>query len=156
MIHTRELTGHPIPAERTTLTAFRTWRVVDGELRSPILGVTWRSPVMRADCYRDLPLPVRPPRVLAEPHLPGHPACSCGISATRAPDLDFPRIDFRGVAGIVELSGQITLEGDTVRAEEAQVVALALYDRWPRAHRDAVRAIAERFEADLVDLGDLV
>lgn len=155
MIHTRQLTDHPIPARQATLVAFRTWRAVDGELRSPFLDVTWSSPVLRADCYRDLPLPVRAPRHLDAPHLPGHPDCSCGVSAHRAPDLDFPRIDFRGVSGIVRLSGQITLEGETIRAEQAQVVALALYDRWPREHARAVRAIAERFEADVVDLGDL-
>src|SRR3954468_24088412 len=117
VIHTRQLTDHPIPAQAATLVAFRTWRVVDGELRSPFLGLTWSSPVIRADCYRDLPLPVRPPRRLEAPHLPGHPGCSCGISASREPDLDFPRVDFRGVAGIVRLSGQITLEGEIIRAE---------------------------------------
>src|SRR4051794_32931599 len=110
MIHTRQLTDQPLPAQAETLVAFRTWRLVDGELRSPLLDVRWTSPVLRADCYRDLPLPVRAPRVLDAPHVPGHPACSCGIHATRAPDLDFPRIDFRGVAGIVSLTGQMTLE----------------------------------------------
>src|SRR3954454_3372173 len=118
------------------------------------MGVTWSSPVLRADCYRDLPLPVRARRLYA-PHLPGHPGCSCGVSAARTPELDFSTVDFRGVTGIVRLSGQITLEGETVRAEQAQVVALARYDRWPREHAEAVRAIAERFEADVVDLGDL-
>src|SRR4051794_7044519 len=155
VIHTRQLTDHPTPAEVATLVAFRTWRVIDGELRSPWLGVTWSSPVLRADCYRDLPLPVRGRRRLNAPHLPGHPGCSCGVSATRTPHLEFPRVDFRGVSGIVRLSGQIALEGETTRAEQAQVVALALYDRWPRDHARAVRAIAERFEADVVDLRDL-
>jgi|tagenome__1003787_1003787.scaffolds.fasta_scaffold20975068_2 hypothetical protein len=155
MIHTRQLTDHPIPAQQATLVAFRAWRVVDGELRSPFLGVTWSSPVLRADCYRDLPLPVRSARRLDAPHLPGHPCCSCGVSARRVPDGDFARVDFRGVSGIVRLSGEITLEGEAIRAEQAQVVALALYDRWPRDHARAVRAIAERFEADVVDLDDL-
>src|SRR3954447_3156393 len=121
MIHTRQLTDHPIPARLATLIAFRTWRLVDGDLRSPFFGVTWSSAVMRADCYREFPLPVRSPRRLDAPHLPGHPGCSCGISATRVPDRDFPRVDFRGVSGIVRLSGQMALDGATVRAEQAQV-----------------------------------
>ena len=59
---------------RQALVAFKTWRIVDGELRSRFVDVAWGGPVLEADCYREMPLAFRSssrfhrPRTLRRTH----------------------------------------------------------------------------------------
>ncbi len=150
--------GLPAPAaERAPdliepVVAFRSWRVVDEGLRSVYLPVLWTGRDMTAACMCS----ESPDADARRSAPPGHGApdrgCTCGIYAYYEPDLNFPTVDFRGVAGIVTLWGSIELHEEGMRAEHARVEALALYSRWSTRQIDAVRALASDLEVDLVDL----
>jgi len=157
MIITRELDGSFPDASAEPIVAYKTWRVVDGELRSRFVPVGWSGPVLEADCFRDLPTPFRSTsRYVDAPHVAPHPGCCCGIHAEIAPDLRTPKVDFRGVTGIVALWGRIhDAPGGMLRAEFARVCALGLYAHASPRQRAAVAGVADRFEADLVDLREL-
>ena len=131
--------------------AFRSWRVVDEALRSVYLPVVWSDRDMSAACLCSESPDADAPRSAA----PGHDApdrgCTCGIYAYYEPDLNFPTVDHRGVAGIVSLWGSIELHEEGMRAEHARVEALALYSRWTTRQIEAVRAIARDLGVDLVD-----
>jgi len=127
--------------------AFRSWRVVDGRLRSVYEPVFWLEPTQRAEC-----------RAARRAH-PAHDApasgCSCGIYASHEADHHFPTVDHRGVSGIVTAWGNIEVHLDGIRAEWVQVEALAIYERWSRRQVDAVLAVAEELGSDVVDLNEL-
>jgi hypothetical protein len=127
--------------------AYRKWRVVEGRLRSLYLPVFWSARIQRADC--------RASHAGVPPHMAPGSGCTCGIYASHKPDLDFPTIDFRGVAGVVTVWGSIEVHEDGLRAEYAQVEALCLYERWTDRQTHAVRTAAESLGVDLVDLDDL-
>jgi hypothetical protein len=133
------------------LTAFRIWRAVDGRLRSPYVPVFWDERVLPARCQP------RPSSGTAcrQPHTPPHETCGCGIYAYHEPDLDFPTVDYQGVAGIVTLWGKVDLQPAGMRSEFARVEALGLYSRWSNRQKRAVATIAAQLEIDLVDLDDL-
>jgi hypothetical protein len=127
--------------------AFRKWRVVDGRLRSLYEPVFWLDPMQRADC--------RAQNRGNPPHEAPHSGCTCGIYAGHKPDYEFPKVDYRGVSGIVTAWGNIEVHEDGLRAEWVQVEALSIYDRWHSRQAEAVRRVAESLGSDVVDLYDL-
>jgi hypothetical protein len=138
------------------IVGFRNWRIfrtgpAARELSSPYLPVSWAEPVMRAECRRWC----SPEDLLREPHAAPHPDCRCGIRAYRTPTGDFSQVDYRGVSGIVTLWGRIEIDRGEMRAELARVEALGVYRRWNRRQQDAVREVASKLGADIVDLHDL-
>ncbi len=147
---------------------FRSWRAIDGRLRSLYLPVFWDQRVMRAECPSASRTPLAEAisadapqsasataAALERPHMAPDPDCSCGIYTYFEPDYQFPTLDYRGVVGIVTLTGTIEVHADGMRGEEACVHALATYSRWVKRHRDEVAAIAEALEVDLVELEQL-
>ena len=135
---------------------FRNWRILRtgparGELSSPYFACTWSERLMRAECRR-----WHTSEALLEPqHVAPRPGCGCGIRAYHAPTGAFSEIDYRGVSGIVTLWGRIEIGADEMRAELARVEALAVYSRWSRRQRDAVREVAADLGAELIDLREL-
>jgi hypothetical protein len=127
------------------LTAFRSWRVVGGRLRSPYQPVFWDEPVLDARCEGRM----------TDVHPAPDPACGCGIYACLAPDPDFPKVDYRAVAGIVTLWGRVEMHDDGMRAEHARVEALAPYSCSSRRLKLAVCSIADHLGIDLVDLDEI-
>jgi hypothetical protein len=125
---------------------FRNWRVIDGRLRSVYLPVFWEERTVRAHCNAN-------EEGEAAAHMAPDPTCTCGIYAYLEPDRRFPTIDYRGVTGIVTLSGTIEVHADGMRAEQACVEALAIYSRWTSRQKQAVEQIAGELGVDLVDLG---
>jgi hypothetical protein len=135
---------------------FRNWRIqrdgpAAGVLSSPYLPVPWTEPVIRAECrhWRTAE------QLLGTGHAAPDPDCGCGIRAYERPTPDFSKVDYRAVSGIVTVWGRIAVEGGEMRAELARVEALAVYERWSRRQRDAVRAVAAELGADLVGLDEL-
>jgi hypothetical protein len=135
---------------------FRSWRIqrdgpAAGLLSSPYFPVSWTEPVMRATCRRW--------RTAEQLLCPAHAApdvdCGCGIRAYERPTADFSKVDYRAVSGIVTVWGRIAIDRSEMRAELARVEALALYDRWSRRQRDAVRETAAELGADLVGVHEL-
>lgn len=135
--------------------AFRSWRVVDGGLRSVYLPVFWTERDVTATCMGD----EAPDADASRSAPPGHSApdrgCTCGVYAYYGPDMNFPTVDYRGVVGIVSLWGSIELHEEGMRAQHARVEALALYSRWTTRQIDAVRDIARDLDVDLVDLDEI-
>jgi hypothetical protein len=135
---------------------FRNWRILRtgparGELSSPYFPVTWSEPVMRAECRR-----WRTPEALLDtPHAAPQGECGCGIRAYHTPTEEFSKVDYRAVSGIVTVWGRIDIGADEMRAELARVEALAVYSRWSRWQRDAVKDVAANLGVDVVELGDL-
>jgi hypothetical protein len=135
---------------------FRNWRILrtgpaHGELSSPYFPVAWSEPVQRAECRRWR----TPEALLAARHTAPQPECGCGIRAYHEPTGDFSMVDYQAVSGIVTVWGRIEVGADEMRAELARVEALAMYSRWSRHQRDAVREVAVNLGADLVDLREL-
>jgi hypothetical protein len=136
------------------IVGFRNWRIFrtgPAELSSPYLPVVWSEPVVRAECRRWR----SPEDLLRETHAAPHPDCGCGIRAYQTPTGDFSKVDYRAVSGIVTVWGRIEIESDEMRAELARVEALGVYRRWSRRQQDAVREVASRLGADIVDLHEL-
>jgi hypothetical protein len=133
---------------------FRVWRLIDGELRSPYRHEHWDQPVLHATCRAgsSAPSEARAPEVR---HRAPHPGCRCGIYVSDAANVDFSHVDFRGVTGVVTVWGALVRERDGVRAEYAKVSALGLYSHWTSRQKEAVRDVAWRLEADVVDLQEL-
>ena len=147
----------PAPDFIEPIVGFRSWRVVDGALRSVYLPVFWTSAEMSATClHAQAPDATEPRPVPAAIHAAPDRGCTCGIYAYYEPDLNFPTVDHQGVAGIVSLWGTIEVHEDGMRAEHARVEALALYSRWTIRQLDAVRGVAAELGVDLVDLDDIV
>jgi hypothetical protein len=135
--------------------AFRCWRVIDGGLRSVYLPTFWTGRQMTAGCLCEESPDADAPRSAAEGHGVPDRGCTCGIYAYYEPDLNFPKVDHQGVAGIVSLWGSIEVHDEGMRAEHARIEALALYSRWTTRQIDAVRAVAADLDVDLVDLDDI-
>lgn len=154
--------GRPLPAvERAPdliepIVAFRSWRVVDEGLRSVHLPVLWPDRDMTASCRCSESPDADAPRSATPGHSAPDRGCTCGIYAYYEPDLNFPTVDYRGVAGIVTLWGSVEVHEQGMRAERARVEALALYSRWSTRQLDAVREIARDLGVDLVDLDEIV
>jgi hypothetical protein len=154
---TRERPGASAEDDRAPLVAFKTWRIADGELRSRYLDVAWPGPVLEACCYADLPTAFRSSSPFEPtPHAAPHRRCGCGVHAELTPDLRAPKVDFRAVTGIVVLWGAtFPAPSGQLRAAGARLCALGLYAHAGRRQRAAVVDVAERFEADVVDLREL-
>lgn len=125
---------------------FRAWRVTPEGLCSRTVRTPWTARVLRAGCH-----PQTVGDFVLEPHEAPHPDCRCGIRADFRPDLDVCRVDHRGVIGIVTVWGRIELHAHGMRAEWAEIQALALAPQWTRRHRDEVRAVADHLGVDLLD-----
>jgi hypothetical protein len=138
------------------LVGFRSWRVVDGRLRSVYLPVFWDEAEMHAQCLHFAAPDADAPRSAPAGHTAPDRGCTCGIYAYYEPDVNFPTVDYRGVCGIVTLTGSIELHEDGMRAEQARIEALALYSRWTTRQLDAVRSVAAELGVDLTDLDDIV
>jgi hypothetical protein len=113
------------------VTAFHSWRVIDGELCSA------HQPLFSGD--------------------PGLERFGFGggVYAHLEPDCNFPRVDHRGVTGIVTLWGQIEVQVDGMRAEHARIVALALYSRSSARLKGALYSLADQLGIDLIDLDEI-
>ena len=135
--------------------AFRSWRVVDGALRSVYLPQFWTEREVEATCMGSEAPDADAPRTAAAGHRAPDRGCTCGVYAYYEPDKNFPTVDYRGVIGIVSLWGTIELHEDGMRAEHARVEALALYSRWTTRQIEAVREIARDLGVDLVDLDEI-
>jgi hypothetical protein len=143
-----ELSALEAPDLIGPVTAFRSWRVVDGRLRSPYQPVFWDERTLDARCE-----PLQ--RSSGDLHRAPYPGCRCGIHACLEPDLDFPKVDYRGVVGAVTVWGRIEVSRGGLRAEHARIEALALYSRSSSRLKSALWRIAETLDVDLVGLDDL-
>jgi hypothetical protein len=133
---------------------FRSWRAVNGRLRSPYMPVFWDDRRLCAQCSRSWS--EAPPTGDADrDHVAPEPGCSCGIYAYFEPDRQFPTVDYRAVTGIVTLWGGIQVHREGMRAEHAQIEALTLYSRWSTRQKRVVWTIAEQLGVDLVDLDEI-
>lgn len=119
--------------------AFRSWRLVDGSLTSPYVHERWEGGVVVARC----------PQQGAGHEAPA-PGCRCGIHAYFEPRSAVPVVDARRVPGIVAVWGRLEVHPQGVRAQYAQIRALATSPAWSSWHRDGVAAVAERLEVALV------
>jgi hypothetical protein len=137
------------------IVAFRSWRVVDGRLRSVYLPTFWTERQIMARCLSSDSPDADAPRSAPAGHGVPDRGCTCGIYAYYEPDRNFPTVDHQGVAGIVSLWGAIEVHDQGMRAEHARVEALALYSRWTIRQIEAVRAVARELGVDLVDLDDI-
>jgi hypothetical protein len=129
------------------LAAFRTWRIVDGELRSPYDDTVWTAAALTARCS-----PRIPEDFAREAHVAPSLACGCGVSAATEPNLDVCGVDASSIVGVVRLWGRVVLQAGTLRAQHAQVVMLGAYRPWSRRQRIAAAAVAERLGCPLVAL----
>jgi hypothetical protein len=137
------------------IVAFRSWRVIDGRLRSVYLPHFWEERQVTATCMCAESPDADARRTAAPDHAVPDRGCTCGIYAYYAPDKNFPTVDHQGVAGIVSLWGSIEVHDEGMRAEHARLEALALYSRWTTRQIDAVRNVAAELGVDLVDLDDI-
>jgi hypothetical protein len=144
----------PAPDLIEPIVAFRSWRVVEDELRSVYLPEAWTGREMSARCLHHLAPDADGLRVPVDHAAPDR-GCTCGIYAYYSPDLNFPTVDHQGVAGIVSVWGAIEVHEAGMRAERARIEALALYSRWTTRQLDAVRDVAAELGVDLVDLDDI-
>ncbi len=135
--------------------AFRSWRVVDGALRSVYLPVFWTERDVTATCMGSEAPDAHAPRSAPPGHSAPDRGCTCGVYAYYEPDMNFSTVDYRGVIGIVSLWGTIELHDAGMRAEHARVEALALYSRWTTRQIEAVREVTRDLGVDLVDLDDI-
>lgn len=133
---------------------FRSWRAVNGRLRSPYVPVFWDQRQLCAECCPSC-AEALDPNCAHHDHVAPQPGCACGIYAYFEPDREFPMVDYQGVAGIVTLWGDIQVHSEGMRAEHAQIEALTLYSRWSTRQKRAVWAIAEQLGVDLVDLDEI-
>jgi hypothetical protein len=127
------------------LTAFRSWRMIDGRLRSPYRPVFWDEPILDARCEGRR----------TDVHPAPDPGCGCGIYACLDPDVDFPKVDYRAVTGIVTLWGRIEMHDDGMRAEHARIEALAQYSRASLRLKTAIRSIADDLGLGVIDLEEI-
>jgi hypothetical protein len=135
--------------------AFRSWRVVDGALRSVYLPFFWTERDVEATCMGAEAPDSNAPRSAPPGHNAPDRGCTCGVYAYYEPDMNFSTVDHRGVIGIVSLWGTIELHDDGMRAQHARVEALALYARWTTRQIEAVREVARDLGVDLVDLDEV-
>jgi hypothetical protein len=135
--------------------AYRSWRVVEGALRSVYLPSFWTEREVTAECMAAAAPDADADRTAPDGHRAPDRGCTCGIYAYYEPDRNFPTVDYRGVIGIVSVWGTIELHEEGMRAEHARVEALALYSRWSTRQIEAVRTVAGELGVDLVDLEEI-
>jgi hypothetical protein len=140
----------PRPSPTQPLVAFRTWRIVDGELRSPYDDSVWTSAGLKARCK-----PRNAEDFARHDHVAPSVTCSCGISATAEPDMQICGVDATRVVGVVRMWGRVVLHGGELRAEHAQVVMLGAYLPWSRRQRMAAAQVAEQLGCALAPLETL-
>ena len=150
-----ESAGFQTPDLIEPVVAFRSWRVVDGALRSVYLPVFWTEKEVKATCMSAESPDADAPRSASPGHSAPDRGCTCGVYAYYEPDRNFPTVDYRGVIGIVSLWGTIELHEDGMRAEHARVEALAVYSRWTTRQIDTVRQVAADLGVDVVDLDEI-
>jgi hypothetical protein len=129
---------------------FRKWRMTGEVLTSPYIPLPWSERVVRARC---LPADGRAAvgEWLREPHEAPHPSCQCGIYALHRPPQRGPIPDMHRTFGIVALWGRIAVHHDGMRAEHAEILALAYCRELGSRHRAEVDAIAERLAVPVVE-----
>jgi hypothetical protein len=135
---------------------FRKWRLDEGGLRSPYVGVAWRAPVMHADCRRSsLVGKLFEQGWLEEAHEAPDPRCKCGIYAYHEPKSRASPMYLRSIWGIVTLWGRIEVHRDGMRAQHARLAALAISPEWSSARRGGVERLVWELGIDLVDQAEL-
>ncbi len=132
------------------LIAYRTWRIVDGQLRSPHDPTAWSAAGLTAECR-----PRTAEDFVRDGHVAPSASCGCGISATAEPDMDVCGVDASSVVGLVRVWGRVVLQRGTLRAEHAEVVMLGAYLQWSRRQRVAAARVAEQIGCRLVPLETL-
>lgn len=134
---------------------FRKWRVVRDHLCSPYIPFRWESPVVHASCYpanRDLTFGEG---WLDSPHAAPHPECKCGIYAYHRPAARGPIPDRGRIFGLVTLWGRIEVHPQGMRAEHAEIAALAFCRELGGRHRRQIEAIAGDLGVDCVEHSEL-
>ena len=81
-------------------------------MRSVYLPVFWTEREMKATCLCSDSPDADAPRTAPPGHGAPDRGCTCGVYAYYEPDLNFPTVDYRGVAGIVSLWGSIELHAE--------------------------------------------
>lgn len=131
--------------------AFRTWRALDGALVSPYLPQRWDGGVVVARCERGEPGRFRHvDELLDHEHVSPHPRCRCGVHAYLEPRSALAGVDFRRVLGIVAVWGVVEVHPAGVRAQFAEIRALAASALWSGWRHREVAAIADRLGVPLV------
>lgn len=140
----------PLLQPTRSLVAFRTWRIREGELRSPYDGALWSTATLSARCR---------PRTAADfvrgTHAAPSATCGCGISATAEPDMNVCCVDASSIVGVVRLWGRVVLQNGSLRAEHAEIVMLAAYLQWSRRQRVTSAQVADQLGRPLVALETL-
>jgi hypothetical protein len=113
------------------VTAFHSWRLIDGQLCSAHQPVFSHDPVLERFEFGG------------------------GVYGYFKPDRDFPKVDHRAVTGILALWGEIEVCDTGMRAEHARIEALAPYSRSCARLKRAVRSIAADLGVDLIDLDEI-
>jgi len=126
------------------IVAFRSWRVVDGRLRSVYLPTFWTEREMTASCLCSESPDPDAARSARDGHGVPDRGCTCGIYAYYLPDMNFPTVDHQGVTGIVTVWGAIEVHDEGMRAEHARVEALAGAPR-----------VAQRLGVEVVERAEL-
>ena len=134
---------------------FRAWRIIEDRLYSPYIPVRWPERVHHARCYPANRALLFGDGWLEEPHGSPHPACKCGIYADHRPVTDRYFGEFDWAAGIVTVWGRVEVHADGLRAEHAEVRALAIKPGWSARRADGVRRVAAALGVPAVLEGDL-
>ena len=134
---------------------FRAWRIIEDRLYSPYIPVRWAEPVHHAECYPANRALLFGQGWLETPHCSPHPDCKCGIYADHRPVTDRYFGEFDWAAGIVTLWGRIEVHADGLRAEHAEVHALAIKAGWSARRAGVVRRAAGALGVAVVAEGDL-
>jgi hypothetical protein len=135
---------------------FRKWRVTGNHLTSPYIPLRWDRPVAHARCYpanRNLMFGAG---WLDEPHEAPHPECKCGIYAYYRPTARSPVPDRGRTFGIVSLWGRIEAHSNGMRAEHAEIGALAFCRELGARHREQIEAIAEQLGVECIEHSHLL
>jgi hypothetical protein len=117
------LTAAPDLIERVV--GFRKWRVVGDHLSSPYIPLRWEARVVHARCYPANRTLLFGEGWLDEPHDAPHPDCKCGVYAWHELPQAGPVPDPGRVFGAVALWGRLEVHADGMRAEHAEILALA-------------------------------
>ena len=136
------------------LVGYREWVLVGDELLSPLARIPWDGEPMQAECLPSCRGARGLWREASEHEGPApDPGCACGIYALFTPPRKSGRDRLALVRGAVVLWGRIELHHRGMRAEFAQLVALAV----PSSRRSAkaVRDHAKRLGVQAVRANDL-
>jgi hypothetical protein len=139
-----------VPDLVVPVVGFRAWRVIDEQLSSPYIPVRWEGRRMHATCLPANRVLTFGEGWLGAPHDSPHPECKCGIYAYVRPQRAPYVGEFEWVTGIVTAWGRIEAHREGLRAEHAEIEALALQPGWGAARRDRVERIATRLGTDVV------